>query len=129
MPDTNSTERLSAFINESPTIAERAGADLASPAHKAAMYDANGDVVIATSSDKAIGLFLSDSADLVTKGSTITVLISCIGLLEASGAIAKGDAVTIGADGRGKAAADGDTIFGRAFTAAPGVGALIQVRI
>ncbi len=125
----NKMERLNAFINDSPTIAEKAGADIAAPAHKAVMYDEDGNVVLATSGDAAIGLLLSDNLDPLRKGQTVTVLISAIGLLEAGGAIAKGAAVTINANGQGITATADDAIFGRAFTAAASAGECIQIRI
>ena len=122
-------EYLNSFINDSNTITERAGAELKAPAHKAAMYDADGNAAIATSGEKAIGIILSASPDPIEKGGTVQILISCIGLLEAAGPIAKGDPVTIDASGLGKAAVAGDHIFGRAFSAASAAGECIQVRI
>ncbi len=125
----NKKERLNAFINESPTIAEKAGADIPAPAHKAVMYDVNGDIVLATDGDKAIGLLLSDTLDPIKAGETVTVLISAIGLMEAGGAIAKGDPVTVNTSGQGIPAAAGAAFFGRALTAAGAAGELIQIRI
>jgi hypothetical protein len=122
-------EYLTAFINNSATITEKAGEDIPEPAHKAVMYDSNGDVVLATSGDKAIGVILSDTLNPVKQGRLVNVLIRHIGLLEAGGAIAKGDPVTVNASGQGVAAASGDFIFGWAYTATVEEGECVQVQI
>ena len=122
-------ERLNSFINESPTICEIAGAQIDAPAHKAVMYDDDGNVVLATSGEKAIGILMSSCPDPITKGSRVTILISCIGLLEAGGEIKKGDRVTINSNGQGVAAKNDDHVFGRAFTASDAAGEVIQVQI
>jgi hypothetical protein len=121
-------EFLNAFINNSSTVTENAGADIAAPAHKAVMYNLNGDVVIATSGDKAIGVILSDTPDPVKAGEQVHIQIKYIGLLIAAGAITKGDFITINATGQGITAAEGDFIFGRAFTAVE-AGEAVQVQI
>ena len=122
-------ERLNSFINNSATISEFAGADIAEPAHKAVMYDTDGNVVLATSGDKAIGLILSSVIDPIKKGGQVSVLIKYIGLLEAGSAIGKGDFVTINSSGQGVKASGGAFIFGRAFTSAAVAGETVQVQI
>ena len=122
-------ERLNSFINESPTIVENAAADIAEPAHKAVMYDTDGNVVIAASGDKAIGLILSSSLDPIAQGRQTHILIKYIGLGVAGAAINKGDLLTVNATGQLIPAASGAFIFGRAFTAAPVVGQDVQVQI
>jgi len=122
-------ERLTSFINNSATIVENAGVDIAAPAHKAVMYDTDGNVVIATNGEEAIGVILSSSLDPIQQGRQVHILIKYIGLLEAGGAIAKGDFVTINANGQGVKAQSGDFIFGRAFTAAETAGEAVQVQI
>ena len=121
-------EFLNAFINNSSTIAEKAGADIPEPAHKAVMYDGDGNVVLATDGSKAIGVILSDTLDPVKKGQTVNILIKYIGLLEVSDAINKGDFVTVD-NGLGKTAESGDFIFGRAFTSPTAAGECVQVQI
>jgi hypothetical protein len=121
-------ERLNAFINSSATISEPAGAAIDAPANKAVMYDAGGGAVLADDGSKAMGIALCDSPGRAEKGQALSVLIKDIGLLEAGGAIAKGDPVTINASGQGVKAASGQFIFGWARTAA-GEGALAQVQI
>ena len=122
-------ERLNSFINESPTIVERAGAQIDAPAHKAVMYDANGNVVLATSGDLAIGTILSSSLDPIAEGAPVHILIKYIGLLEAGAAINKGAKITINASGQAITATSGSFIFGRAFTAASAAGEVIQAQI
>ena len=122
-------EWLNSFINNSATIKELAGAELDAPAHKAVMYDTNGNVVIATSGDVAIGTILSSSLDPILQGAPVHILIKYIGLLVCSSPIAKGDLVTIDANGMGETAASGNFIFGRAFTATTAAGQAVQVQI
>ena len=122
-------ERLNSFINESPTICEKAGTNIDAPAHKAVMYDDDGNVVLATSGEKAIGVILSSSPDPIIKGSQVNILISCIGLLEAGGEIKKGDYVTINSAGQGVVAEENDHVFGRAFTKSGNAGEVIQIQI
>lgn len=127
--DGGKLERLNAFINNSATIKEYAGAEIADPAHKAVMYDTDGNVVVATSGDKAIGLVLSDTLDPVKKGGEVNVLIKYIGLGVAGAAIKKGDLLTVNGSGQLIPVTSGSFIFGRAFTAASATGEAVQVQI
>ena len=122
-------ERLNSFINASPTIWEKAGAQIDVPAHRAVMYDTDGNVVIATSGDKAIGLILSSTLDPIFQNAPVHILIKYIGLGIAAAAIAKGDLLTVNANGELIPATSGAFIFGRAFTAAPTPGEAVQVQI
>lgn len=132
----NNHEYLTAFIDNSPTRRETLGANIAGAPHKAVMYDADGNIVLATDAAKAVGILLSDThqTDIdgtltAKKGEEATVLVKNVGLLEAGAAIAKGDLVTINASGQGETAITGKFVFGRAFTAAAAKGELIQVQI
>lgn len=122
-------ERLNSFINSSPTIVEKAGADIAAPAHKAVMYNENGDVIIATSGDAAIGTILSSSPDPIKQGRQVHILIKEIGLIEAGAVINKGAKITINASGQAIPATSGTFVFGRAFTGANEAGEVIQAQI
>jgi hypothetical protein len=128
-PPNGKLERLNSFINESATIVENAGAALSEPAHKAVMYDTNGDVVIAASGDKAIGLILSSSLDPIEQGRQVHILIKYIGLGEAGTALNKGDLLTVNASGQLIPATSGAFIFGRAFTSVANAGEDVQVQI
>ncbi|MCL1832858.1 MAG: DUF2190 family protein [Oscillospiraceae bacterium] len=126
---TGALERLNSSINNSATIAEIAGADIPGPAHKAVMYDTNGNVVVATSGDVAIGTVLSSSLDPIKSGQGVHIAIKYIVLMEVGGAVAKGDLVTVNATGQAQTAEEGDFIFGRAFEAATAAGQVVQVQI
>lgn len=129
-------EYLTAFIDNSPTRRETLGENIENAPHKAVMYNTDGNIVLATDAEKAVGILLSDTHQTningtmtAKKGEETTVLIKNIGLLEAGAAIAKGDLVTINATGQGEPATAGSFIFGRAFTAAAAKGELVQVQI
>jgi hypothetical protein len=122
-------ERLNSTINNSSTIVENAGANIPGPAHKAVMYDTNGDVIIATSGDVAIGTVLSSSLNPIVAGRQVHIAIKNIGLVETGAAIVKGALVTINATGQAITATEGSFIFGRAFTASTAAGDVIQVQI
>ena len=122
-------ERLNAFINNSATITEVVGtAGIKNPVHRAVMYDNDGNVVMATNGNQAIGMVLSNTLEPKAAGERVHILIKQIGLLEAGSPIAKGDFVTINANGQGIPATSGSFIFGRAFTAAD-TGEAVQVQI
>jgi hypothetical protein len=125
----NSYEKLNAVINDSDTIVEKSGAALDTPRFKAVMYDGNGDAILATSGDKAVGVILGDTPNTIAVGDQLHILIKNIGLLQVSAAVTKGSAVTIDANGLGKTAAAGDYVFGYAFTAAAAANDLIQIQI
>jgi len=122
-------ERLNSLINNSATMTENAGVNIIDPAHKAVMYDTDGNVVIATSGEAAIGVILSSSFDPIYQGRQVHFLIKNIGLISAGGAINKGDLITINATGQAVVAGDGDFIFGRAFTAATVADEAVQAQI
>jgi hypothetical protein len=129
-------EYLNAFINNSSTVREKLGADIANAPHKAVAYNENGDIVLAATGEGAIGILLGDTRQegaggtpTAKAGQEADVLIKHIGLLEAGGAIAKGAAVTINASGQGITATAGEFVFGFAFTAASAAGELVQVQI
>lgn len=132
----NNHEFLTAFIDNSPTRRETLGANIANAPHKAVMYDTDGNIVLATDAAKAVGILLSDTHQsnidgtlTAKKGEEATIIVKNIGLLEAGAAIAKGDWITINANGQGEPATAGKFIFGRAFTAAAAAGELVQVMI
>lgn len=121
-------EYSNSFISTSPTLREVAGAALENACHKAVAYDENGNVVLASSGEKAMGLLLSTTANAVSAGDEVDILVKDVGLLISAEPIAKGDFVTI-ENGLGKVACEGDFIFGRAVTASSGTDESFQVRI
>ena len=122
-------EYLNAFMNNSATIREVAGAEIKNAAHKAVAYNANGKVILPASAGAvAVGFILSDTLDLA-EGDETNILIKDIGLGEASAAIAKGAAVTVTTAGTLATAASGNFILGFAMTAASAAGELVQVQL
>lgn len=122
-------EYLNAFMNNSATISETAGAAITAPAHKAVAYNSSGEVILpATAGAVAVGFILSDTNDLA-KGDTVNILIKDIGLGIASAAIAKGAAVTVTTEGKLATATTGNFILGYAMTAAAAADELIQVQL
>jgi hypothetical protein len=120
---------MNSTINNSSTIVEKAGAKIPAPAHKAVMYDGDGNVVIAASGESVIGLVLSNTFDPITEGSLVHVAIKNIALIEAGAAINKGSLVTVNTDGQAIPASSGTFIIGRAFEAADAAGLVIQIQV
>lgn len=116
------------FIDSSPVMREVAGETLENACHKAVAFDDKGDVVLAETGLLAVGLLMSDTAELVNLGDEVDVLVKDVGLLVSSESIPRGALVSI-AQGCGKVAVSGDVIFGRAMTASYGAGDVIQLRI
>lgn len=122
-------EYLNAFVNNSATIREVAGAKIENAAHKAVAYKNDGTVILPASAGAvAVGFVLSDTTDLEA-GDEVNILIKDIGLGEASAAIAKGAAVTVTTAGTLATAAAGNFILGYALTAASAAGELVQVQL
>lgn len=128
---------LNAFINNSATIREIVAADIENAAHKAVVYDGNGNLILpAADGDPAVGVILSDAAaydngtSLITAaGTEVDVLICKIGLIEAGEAVKKGDLLTVSTKGQAKKAAAGNFILGIAVTEATAAGELVQIQI
>ena len=122
-------ERLNSSIDNSPTRRGTAAASIPGPAHKAVMFDADGNIAIATSGEVAVGVILSATVDPVVEGRDVHYLIKHIGLVEAGAPIAMGALVTVNGSGQVIPAASGDFIFGRAFDVATAAGQVIHVQI
>lgn len=128
---------LNAFINNSATIRETVAADIANAAHKAVVYDSDGNLTLPEADgDPAVGVILSDAAAfdngasfITAAGTEVDVLICKIGLIEAGEAVGKGDFLTVNTKGQAKKAAAGNFIFGIAMTEAAAAGELVQIQI
>lgn len=125
-------------INPSPTIVEKAGAEIADCRNRIMKYDESGNVVLATSgNDIPVGIALIESgmnditgqeAGKVLKGNDVDILIKEMGVVIAGTEIKKGQEVTAGADGLAAVAASGNYVLGIAITNAPANGFLhIQI--
>ena len=115
-------------INQSPTIVEKAGADIADVRNRIMKYDENGNVVLATAgTDKPLGIALIEAgynditgatSGQVKTGDRVDILVKEMGVVLAGAAIKKGDEVAAGADGLAAVAASGDYVLGIALEAA-----------
>lgn len=112
-------------INQSVTIVEKAGADIADCRNRIMKYDDNGDVVLATAgTDIPVGVALIEAgyndisgveSGKVAKGDDVDIQIKDIGFVLAGGEIKKGQEVTAGANGLAVAAATGNYVLGIAL--------------
>ena len=112
-------------INPSPTIVEKAGADIADVRNRIMKYDSNGNVVLATAgSDIPVGIALIEAgynditgaeSGKVKTGDEVDILIKDMGVVLAGATIKKGQEVTAGANGLAAAAASGNYVLGIAL--------------
>lgn len=125
-------------INESPTIVEKAGANVEDGRCLLYKYDDNGQLVVAGAGELVAGIGLVESgyndvtgveAGKVVAGDDLTVQIKDIGLVKAGGAIKKGAEVTSNAKGMAVEAASGNYVCGIAQDAATAEGDMIYIQI
>lgn len=112
-------------INQSVTIVEQAGADIADCRNKIMVYDDAGSVVLAADATKVpVGIALIEAgyndisgteSGKVAKGDDVDIQIKDIGYVIAGEEIAKGAEVAAGADGLAVAAASGNYVLGIAL--------------
>ena len=125
-------------INPSPTIVERAGADIEDCRNRIMKYDENGNVVLATAgTDMPIGVALIEAgynditgaeSGKVKTGDDVDILIKEMGVVIAGAEIKKGQEIAAGADGLAAVAASGNYVLGVAITDAKADGFLhIQI--
>lgn len=112
-------------INQSPTIVEKAGAEITDVRNRIMKYDANGNVVLATAgTDIPVGIALIEAGynDITGKDSgavgandDVDILVKDMGVVLAGAAIKKGQEVTAGANGLAAVAASGNYVLGIAL--------------
>ena len=112
-------------FNQSVTIVERAGENIADCRNRIMAYDANGDVVLASDGTKVpVGVALIEAgvndisgaeSGKVDKGDDVDIQIKDIGYVLAGAEIAKGTEVAAGAGGLAVPAAAGDYVLGIAL--------------
>lgn len=112
-------------INPSPTVIEKAGADIADVRNRIMKFDENGDVVLATAgTDIPVGIALieagynditGENSGKVVKNDEVDILIKDIGVVLAGATIKKGQEITAGADGLAAVAASGNYVLGIAL--------------
>lgn len=112
-------------INPTPTIIEKAGAEIADVRNRIMKYDENGNVVLATAgTDMPVGIALieagynditGENSGKVAKDDEVDILIKEIGVVLAGATIKKGQEIAAGADGLAAVAASGDYVLGIAL--------------
>ncbi len=116
-----------AQINQSVTIVEQAGTEIADARNRIMAYDADGNVILAADGSAVpVGIALIETgindisgaeSGKVSAGDDIDIQIKDIGYVLAGGAIAKGDEVTA-AGGLAVKAEAGNYVVGIALSAA-----------
>lgn len=112
-------------INQSPTIVEKAGAEIADVRNKIVKYDSNGDVVLAAAgTDMPVGIALieagynditGEESGKVAKGEDVDILVKDMGVVLAGAAITKGQEVAAMEGGLAAPAVAGDYVLGVAL--------------
>lgn len=124
---------LTASINNSPTLAIKAGAEIADVRFKAVKLDADGNVVLASVAGEAfLGIAIPTTGNAegkVAKGDIVDIQIKDIGAAVAGGAFEAGKPLTTDANGKLVAAASGNFIIGYALKAAKADGDIIPVQV
>lgn len=112
-------------INQSPTIVEQAGAEIADVRNRILKYDASGNVVLSTAgTDIPVGIAFIEAgyndisgvnAGKVAAGEDVDILIKDMGVVLAGATIKKGQEVAAGANGLAAVAASGNYVLGIAL--------------
>ena len=112
-------------INQSPTIVEKAGADIEDVRNRIMKYDDDGNVVLATAgTDIPVGIAIIEAgyndisgaeSGKVAKGDDVDILVKDMGVVLAGAEIKKGQEVAAGADGKAAVAGTGDYVLGVAL--------------
>lgn len=115
-------------INQTPTITEKAGAEITDCRNRILKYDGDGNVVLATEgTDIPVGIALIEAgyndisgaeSGKAAVGDDVDIQIKDIGYVMAGTAISKGQEIAAGANGFAAVAADGDYVLGIALTSA-----------
>lgn len=113
-------------INQSPTITEKAGVDIADCRNRIMKYDEEGNAVLATAgTDIPIGIALIEAghndisgveSGKVLAGEDVDIQIKDIGYAIAGADIGKGAEVAAGEEGKAAVAASGDYVLGIALS-------------
>ena len=118
-------------INQSPTIVEKAGVEIADCRNRIMKYDENGNVVLATAgTDMPVGIALIEAgynditgieSGKVAANDQVDILVKDMGVVLAGATIKKGQEVAAGSDGLAAVAGSGDYVLGIALEAAEAV--------
>lgn len=112
-------------INDSAVIVIKAGEEIPKPAFLAIGVDGK----VAKAGKNAIGIVLPSCDYKVTAGDDLDVQIKDIGVWTAGEAVAYGDELAVGADGKAVKATQGAFIVGIALEASTQAGQFIAVQI
>lgn len=112
-------------FNQSPTIIEKAGAEITDVRNRIVKFDENGNVVLATAgTDLPVGIAIIEAgyndisgaeSGKVKAGEEVDILVKDIGVVLAGASIKKGQEVTAGANGLAAVAASGNYVLGIAL--------------
>lgn len=112
-------------INDSAVIVVKAGEEILAPAFLAVGADGK----VATAGKNAIGIVLPGCDDKAAVGDDLDVQIKDIGAWTAGAAVAYGDELAVGADGKAVKATEKSFIVGIALEEATKAGQRIAVQI
>jgi hypothetical protein len=115
-------------INDSPTIIGKAGAAITDGSFLAAVFDTNGNFVVAGAAAVCVGLFPAET-NSVAAGDDVTVQIKEIGLWKTGAAVAAGALLTSDASGRAVTADEDEFVLAVALEAASAANQVIQAQI
>lgn len=114
-----------AYFNQSPTVAEVAGAEIADVRNRILKYDSNGAVVLATAgTDIPLGIAIIEAgcnditgaeSGKIAKGDVVDILIKDIGFVIANTSIKKGQEVAAGENGEAVVASASNYVLGIAL--------------
>ena len=115
-------------INNSPTIIDKAGAEITTGAFTALAYQ-NGALVRVTASLVPFGITIAETEDKVAAGEDVTIQVKDIGAWKAGAAFACGTALTSDNNGCAVAATAGKFILAYALNEATAAGQVVRVQI
>lgn len=117
-------------INSSPTLAEKAGAEILNGQFLALKYTDTGEVVVCdTSGENVAGILMPDCSNVINKGDDVSIQIKDIGMAKSGAAIKKGIELMVDATGKLIPATSGKFIVGYALSSASAADEIISVDI
>lgn len=108
---------LATSINESPVIAQQAGAAIADVRGKGVKFSSGDVVLCSTAGEAVLGVGIMTNDENIAVGGPVDIQIKDIGLVRAGGTIAKGDELAVDATGCFRKATDGQDVFAIALGA------------
>ena len=115
-------------INDSPTIVDKAGAEITTGPFTAMGYK-DGMLVAATAEIAPFGITVAETEDNIPTGEDVTIQIKDIGAWKAGASFACGAALTSDANGCAVTATAGKFILAYALEEATAAGQIVRVQI